>query len=175
MKRIVLMLVAALMMGGMAMAQDNRRGGDEKMNDPKVRAERMTERMAKEYNLNDTQKQQLLEANMALMEKKGDMPAPGRRGEMRRPPMKKENGCCCQDSCSKEGKKAGKKHDKKEGQRPQMTEEEREQMKAEMEKKRQEMKAAHAAYQEQLQKIMTKEQYEAYTKKMQDRKPREKK
>ena len=46
----------------------------DKMPEPKVRAERMTERMVKEYSLNDTQKQQLLEANLALVEKMGDMP-----------------------------------------------------------------------------------------------------
>ena len=30
--------------------------------------------LVKEYSLNDTQKQQLLEANLALVEKMGDMP-----------------------------------------------------------------------------------------------------
>ena len=66
MKRISFLLVALLMVGGMAMAQGPRRGGQNM--DPKERAERMTERMAKEYSLNETQKKQLLEANMALME-----------------------------------------------------------------------------------------------------------
>ena len=72
MKRISFLLVALLMVGGMAMAQGPRRGGQNM--DPKERAERMTERMAKEYSLNETQKKQLLEANMALMEKMGTRP-----------------------------------------------------------------------------------------------------
>ena len=42
--------------------------------------------------------------------------------------------------------------------------------KAEMEKKREEMKTARIAYDSQLQKIMTEEQYAAYSKKVQDRK-----
>lgn len=47
MKRISFLLAALLMMGGMVMAQGPRRGGQDM--DPKTRAERMTERMAKEY------------------------------------------------------------------------------------------------------------------------------
>lgn len=39
-----------------------------------------------------------------------------------------------------------------------------------MEKKREEMKTARIAYDSQLQKIMTEEQYAAYSKKVQDRK-----
>ncbi len=54
-------------MGGMAMAQHAHHS--DKMPEPKVRAERMTERMVKEYSLNNTQKQQLLEANLALVRK----------------------------------------------------------------------------------------------------------
>lgn len=71
MKRIVLIWMAAFLMGGMAMAQHARHS--DKMPEPKVRAERMTERMVKEYSLNDTQKQQLLEANLALVEKMGEI------------------------------------------------------------------------------------------------------
>ena len=126
MKRIVLIWMAAFLMGGMAMAQHARHS--DKMPEPKVRAERMTERMVKEYSLNDTQKQQLLEANLALVEKMGDMPI------------------------------------------HQLTHEQRAQKKAEMEKKREEMKTARIAYDSQLQKIMTEEQYAAYSKKVQDRK-----
>ena len=123
MKRIVLIWMAAFLMGGMAMAQHARHS--DKMPEPKVRAERMTERMVKEYSLNDTQKQQLLEAH---------------------------------------------KHHKRDGKRHQLTDEQRAQKKAEMEKKREEMKTARIAYDSQLQKIMTEEQYAAYSKKVQDRK-----
>lgn len=54
MKRIVFWMVALLLMSGMAMAQGNRQGGRQQM-DPKTRAERMTERMVKEYSLNEDQ------------------------------------------------------------------------------------------------------------------------
>ena len=50
MKRIVFWMVALLLMSGVAMAQGNRQGGRQQM-DPKTRAERMTERMVKEYSL----------------------------------------------------------------------------------------------------------------------------
>lgn len=171
MKRIVLMLVAAFLMGGMVMAQHARRS--DKMPDPKVRAERMTERMAKEYSLNDTQKKQLLEANMALVERMGDMPM-HRRADMK----KGKTGCdsCCCAKADKNDAKVDRHHkkdgrvDKKEGRRARMTDEQRAQKKAEMEKKREEMQAARTTYDAQLQKIMTKDQYAAYSKKMQDRK-----
>lgn len=141
MKRIVLIWMAAFLMGGMAMAQHARHS--DKMPEPKVRAERMTERMVKEYSLNDTQKQQLLEANLALVEKIGDMPMHRAKAH---------------------------KHHKRDGKRHQLTDEQRAQKKAEMEKKREEMKTARIAYDSQLRKIMTEEQYAAYSKKVQDRK-----
>lgn len=164
MKRIVLLIVTVFLMGGMVMAQQARRG--DKMADPKVRAERMTERMAKEYSLNDMQKKQLLEANLTLVGKMGDRPM------HRRPDMRKgrnsNDSCSCvkADKHRKKGAKAGKK----EGKRTQMTDEQRARKKAEMEKKREEMNAARTAYDAQLQKIMTEDQYAAYSKKMQDRK-----
>ena len=49
MKRIVFWMVALLLMSGVAMAQANRQGGRQQM-DPKTRAQRMTERMVKEWN-----------------------------------------------------------------------------------------------------------------------------
>ena len=67
MKRISFLLVALLMVGGMAMAQGPRRGGQNM--DPKERAERMTERMAKEYSLNEDQKQQLQDVNLTWVQK----------------------------------------------------------------------------------------------------------
>lgn len=162
MKRISLLMIVALLMGGMAMAQQNRR--DDRKFDPKVRAERMTERMVKEYSLNDTQKKQLQEANLALVEKTGDRPM-HRRGDMRK--GKNESDSCC---CAKAGHRKDAKVNKKDGKRPQLTDEQRAQMKAGMEKQREEMKAARSAYDAQLQKIMTKEQYAAYTKNMKERK-----
>lgn len=145
MKKIVLLMVAVFLLGGMAMAQQTRR--NDKMPDPKVRAERMTERMAKEYSLNETQKKQLLEANMALVEKMGDRPM------HRRPDMRKGKAEC--DSCvhAKMSKHHGK--DAKVGK-----------------KKYEEMQATRAAYDAELQKIMTKDQYAAYSKNMKEHKGR---
>ncbi len=164
MKKIILMLVATFFMGGVVMAQHARRG--DKMADPKVRAERMTERMAKEYSLDDTQKKQLLEANLAFVEKMGNRPV------HRRPDMRRGKNAC--DSCT--CNQAGKHHKKenrvaeKEGKRPQLTDEQRAERKAETEKRHEEMKAARTDYDARLRKIMTKDQYAAYSKKMQERK-----
>ena len=123
MKRISFLLAALLMMGGMVMAQGPRRGGQDM--DPKTRAERMTERMAKEYSLNETQKKELLEVNMAFVQKMGERP----------------------------------------GKAPRMSKEDREKM-------RQEMKASRESYEAGLKKIMTKDQYAAYTKKQAEREQR---
>lgn len=148
MKRLNFLMIALLLMGSMAMAQGHRKGGDRKI-DPKVRAERMTERMAKEYSLNDTQKKQLLEANQALVEKMGD----GTHWNMKQGKKGKGcqagEGCCC--CCKKNDKKA-----------PKMSKEERGKMHAEI-------KASREAYNVQLKKILTKEQFAAYTKKQEER------
>ncbi|WP_455587070.1 DUF4890 domain-containing protein [Bacteroides sp.] len=135
MKRIAFFMVTLFLMGSMAMAQGQR--GEHKKMTPKERAERMTERMAKEYSLNDTQKKQLLELNLAQSEKMGD-----------RMSMRPNKG----------GKKDGKKA-------PEMTKEQREKMRAER-------KAANDEYNAQLQKIMTKEQYDSYIKKQAEREQR---
>lgn len=103
-------MIALMLVGGMAMAQGHRKGGNREM-DSKARVERMTERMAKEYSLNDAQKKELLEANTALMGK------------------------------AAESKKS----------------------------RREEAKASRESYNAQLQKIMTKDQYAAYTKKQAER------
>ena len=63
MKRIVFLKVTLFLMGSVVMAQGQR--GEHKKMTPKERAEQMTERMVKEYSLNDTQKKQLFEVNLA--------------------------------------------------------------------------------------------------------------
>lgn len=135
MKRIAFLMVALFMMGGMIMAQGQR--GEHKRMTPKERAERMTERMVKEYSLNDTQKTQLLELNLTKCEKMSNR-------------MSMHSG--------KDSKKEGKKT-------PEVAKEKREKMRAEM-------KAANEAYNVQLQKIMTKEQYASYVKKQSEREQR---
>lgn len=129
MKRIVFWMFALLLMSSAVMAQGNRRGGAPM--DSKTRAERMTERMVKEYSLNDEQKQKLQVANLAWVEK---MVA----NQVGRPGQQKDD-------------KAAK-----------MTKEERDKRMAEMKKSREE-------YDAQLKKILTKDQYDAYTKKQAER------
>ena len=67
MKRIAFLMIALFMIGGVVMAQGQR--GEHKKMTPAERAEKMTERMVKEYSLNDVQKKQLLEENLARCEK----------------------------------------------------------------------------------------------------------
>lgn len=143
MKRIAFLMVALFMLGGVAMAQGHR--GDHKRMTPQERAEKMTERMVKEYSLNDTQKAQLLQLNLAQCEKMD-----GRMSMHSKKAMKKDM------------KKDGKKNRKE---APKMTQEEREKMRAEM-------KAAKENYNVQLQKIMTPDQYASYLKKQSEREQR---
>lgn len=151
MKKLGLLMVALFMMVAMVMAQGTRRGGDRQM-DPKVRAERMTERMVKEYALNDTQKKQLLEANQGWIEKIGSR-SEARSQDMKRDKDKRGKDGQVNDSCCKNGEKVA----------PEVSKEGRE-------KKQQEMKAFRDAYNAQLKKIMTKEQYERYVTNQQKRK-----
>ena len=138
MKRISFLLAALLMMGGMVMAQGPRRGGQDM--DPKTRAERMTERMAKEYSLNETQKKELLEVNMAFVQKMGERP--GRMKPEMRQGKKGQSQATDSCTCKQDRRKA-----------PRMSKEDREKMRQEAG----------------LKKIMTKDQYAAYTKKQAER------
>ena len=140
MKRISFLLAALLMMGGMVMAQGPRRGGQDM--DPKTRAERMTERMAKE----------LLEVNMAFVQKMGERP--GRMKPEMRQGKKGQSQATDSCTCKQDRRKA-----------PRMSKEDREKM-------RQEMKASRESYEAGLKKIMTKDQYAAYTKKQAEREQR---
>jgi len=168
-KRLSLILVAIFMLGGVTMANENR--GEKKPLDAKAHAERMTERMVKEYGLNDTQKQQLLEINQVMAEKIGDRPMrphhPGKKGKpANMADAKKENKG---DKDANVNKEKREKKDKeiaradRDGRRnradaPKLSTEERE-------KRREEMKQVRENYNTQLQKIMNADQYQAYTKK----------
>lgn len=129
MKRIVFWMFALLLMSSAVMAQGNRRG--EAPMDSKTRAERLTERMVKEYSLNNEQKQKLQVANLAWVEKMA-------------------------------ANQVGRPGQQKDGNAAKMTKEEREKRMAEMKKSREE-------YDAQLKKILTKDQYDAYTKKQVER------
>lgn len=146
MKRISLLMVALLLMSGIVMAQGGRRGGDKKKFDPKEYAERTAAHMAKEYSLNDTQKKQLVEINLAHGEKVGKFGQRMKQGN-------KDNKCT-QDSCCCSKKKGNEA--------PKMSKEDRE-------KKRAEAKELRESYDAQLKKIMTQEQYDSYIKKQAER------
>lgn len=141
MKRLVFLFAIAFMAGTVAMAQGRRRG--EKMPDAKERAERMTDRMVKEYSLNDKQKQKLLELNTEMMGKMSEAPAihrnKGKKGE------KPECNCNCVHK-----KEVAKKRDKA--------------PKADAANKE-----FREAYDAKLKDIMDKKQYEAYSKKKTER------
>lgn len=136
MKRISFLMLALLLMGGMVMAQGNRRGN--RQMDTKVRAERMTERMAKEYSLNDAQKKQLLEVNIAMMEQMSPRSKDMKRG-------RRDRACVTDSCCAREYK----------GKYPKRSKEDRQKM-------QQEMKSSREAYEKQLQKIMTQDQFATY-------------
>ena len=68
MKKASILWIVLLMVSTLTMAQGNAKKGNKQV-DPKARAEQMTERMAKEYTLSDSQKEELLKVNMAWGEK----------------------------------------------------------------------------------------------------------
>lgn len=70
MKRIVFWMVALLLMSGVAMAQGNRQGGRQQM-DPKTRSGTYDRAYGEEYSLNEDQKQQLQDVNLAWVQNDG--------------------------------------------------------------------------------------------------------
>lgn len=154
MKKLGFLLVVFVMMGGMALAQKPQKA---KKMDPKVRVERMTERMAKELSLNDAQKKQLQEANgvlLAQMDSCHLKPMVGKKGKC---PMMRKKGCCQMVACDSIA--PGKHQRMKVAKRS----------KEERAKVVETMKSAHQAYEAQLKRILTKEQFEVYTKKKEAR------
>lgn len=141
MKKISLLLVAFIMSMGMVMAQAPQRG-ERKQMDPKARAEKMTERMANEYGLNDTQKEKLLTLNTTMTEKMGDKP----------------HGRKHRDGKAVKSEKKKPEAGKSETQKP----ENYEARKAEREKRMAAMKESREAYDAKVKEIFTEEQYNKY-------------
>jgi len=138
MKQFLMTLAAALFISSAALAQDKKENRKEEM------IKHRTERMAKDYNLNDKQKQQLLDLNT----KYGDMMRPmhrpghhGMRGQRPEPPKDVK------------------------GERPEPPKGDKGDRKEMREKMENQMKA----YEEELQKIMTPEQYKSYKSDMEKR------
>lgn len=122
MKKIVYLVIAFLVVSSVAMAQAPRGESAEgrKKVDAQTRAERLTERLVKEYSLTDEQKKQVSDANLAWVK---------------------------QIDAITQGDK-------------------------QREEQREKMKKAHEIYDVQLKKILTSEQYDAYTKDQSKRRDR---
>lgn len=144
MKRIGIMIVGVVIASATMVAQG--RQGPGAKQDPAKRAERMTERMVKEYSLNDSQKKQLYEVNLAMAEKMKDQPpmrSPNRR------PGRGEGTCNCNCNCNKSPGEMGDKP------MPGMEQ---------MNKMSEEMQQTRDAYNEKIKGIFTKDQYSAFEK-----------
>lgn len=145
MKRVLATLVMAVVMFSVAFAQDdNQRQGNRP--DPAQMVQQMTERMASRYSLNDNQKAALLKVNTEYASKFPRMGRPhgGRPGM--RGGRQGFNG----------GRPGGQRPDSTQAQRPRPSREE-------MEQRFKEMRATQEAYNAEVKKIMTDEQYQKFT------------
>jgi Spy/CpxP family protein refolding chaperone len=145
MKKIVFAIVAALMVGATVNAQE-RQGRRQQMN-PEEMMKQRTERVVKQYGLNDEQAAKLLELNKKFEGKLHGGMRGGRGGQMRG-----GNGGQRPDGARRgEGGRP---------ERPQMTDEQRKEMQANME-----------AYNKELAEILTPEQLKKYQDDMKNRRP----
>ena len=153
MKRMILTMMAAALVSMTALAQEEKQGQrPEPKFDKAEMVKHRTDKTVKRYNLNDKQAQQLLELNNKYADKME--PRPPHRGHMGgpgRPPKDKGDGKC---QCPKP---------QKDGQRPAPPKDEK---RAENHKK---MKETMEAYDAELKKIMTAEQFKNYQEDMQKR------
>lgn len=155
MKKLMMAAAIALLATTAIQAQDNnasRRNGGNRP-DEKEMIQRRTDMTVKQYKLNDQQAKQLLELNQKYSGKIGGM-----RGGFGR------NGGAGMGRGSRNGGPRGNRgfqgrpDSTRMGARPEMTEE----MRAQMEASRKKMEANMKAYDEELQKIMTPEQFKQY-------------
>lgn len=148
MKKMILALVAVMTMTA-AQAQDgNRQRGERRQFDRTEMLKNRTDEVVKKYGLDKQQADKLLELNKKYADKMGPRMG-GPRGQ--RPGARP----------------GGNEGGQQRGQRPELTEEQKQQMEAQ----RKEREEAMKQYDEELQKIMTPEQYEAYKKDQAKRRP----
>lgn len=155
MKKITLTMIAVFALCGVSMAQTRGERGTRgnQQHNPEMMAERMTDRMAKEYELDDKQKAELLELNKEFASKT-EMPRmrPHRQG---RPQAKAQ--------ANPQGRRGfAAQPQRPMGERKELTDEQKAQFKAEAEKKMAERKEAQEKYDKKIKKIFTKKQYKAY-------------
>ena len=153
MKRMILTLMAAALVSMTALAQEEKQGQrPEPKFDKAEMVKHRTDKTVKRYNLNDKQAQQLLELNNKYADKMEPRPPHrGHKGGPGRPP-KDKGDCKCQFP-----------KPQKDGQRPASPQDEK---RAEHHKK---MTETMEAYNAELQKIMTADQFKSYQEDMQKR------
>ena len=167
MKKMILTLVAVIAISSTALAQDQQGPRPERKFSKTEMAKHRTDEMAKEYKLSDKQAKQL----QALNEKYADKMGGPRHGhhhhghlgmkppkDDKRPEAKKTDGTT----------QATPQQPPKEGKRPELTEEQKKQMEAE----HKQMETTRKAYDAELQKIMTADQFKQYQEDMKKRGPR---
>lgn len=145
MKKMILTMAVALMISGSVFAQSENAKRQTPPSKEQI-AERMTEGMVKHYGLNDTQKTALLKLNKEYAEK-----MPMRMGRPGGPRGQRPSG---------------------EGFRPDSTQQRQRPSKEEMDKRMEEMKKVRDAYDSELKKILTDDQYKQYQTDQKNRGPR---
>lgn len=168
MKRIVMTLAAAVLMGSVAVAQDSEKKGQREGRkfDKTEMIKHRTDEVVKKYGLNDQQAARLLDLNTQYADKMGPGPRGGHRGG--RPGMGgpghhgkdslKARHAHPETDGTTQASPQQPRDGQKPGKRPELTEEQ----KAKFEAQRKEREAAMQAYDAELQKIMTADQFKQY-------------
>lgn len=157
MKKMMMTLLAAVVVSTAAIAQDtNGRQPKDDGNRKQEMVKHRTDRLVKDYQLNDKQAKQLLELNTKYADKmgprhRGHHGPRGMRGQRPEPPKGDMKGL----------RPEPPKGDKK-GERP-------EPPKGDRQERRKEMEETMKAYEAELQKIMTPEQFKKYQADMKER------
>lgn len=173
MKKIALLLIVLLATGTMLMAQGGPRRGERGNRNGngvniKEHAERMSAQMAKTYSLNDAQKRQVYEANLIMI---ADMQPARRVGQgFHRPSPGFGMGKRFEDQ-PRDTAQIAKRGEREKMMKEKMAKEK--EVKAEQRDKWAEnMKQSREAYETKIKGILTKDQYEAYTKDQAERQKR---
>lgn len=156
MKKIMIAMAAAILMSTTALAQDEKKQGNrpERKFDKTEMVKKRTDDAVKKYGLNDKQAKELLDLNTKYADKMG--PRRGHHG----PRGPRPEGRPMPPRDGQQGAREG-------GKRPELTAEQKAQMEADRKQHEETMKA----YDDELQKIMTAEQYKQYKEDMQKRMP----
>lgn len=155
MKKLMMTMAAAILISATATAQNEEQGQrPEKKFDKTEMVKHRTDEMVKRYKLNDKQAKQLLDLNTKYADKmrpQGPRPPRGPQGGPDRPPQGDKDG------------NAQRPEPPKDGQHPDHHKD------GEHQAHRQQMEETMKAYNAELQKIMTPDQFKAYQADMQKR------